>query len=289
MISAQILLQSVVSGLFMGGIYALVAVGLSLIFGLMDIVNFAHGDFLMLAMFATFWANRLLGWDPLVTLPFVLVIWYFAGQATYRVVIRRVLDAPMVAQMFCTFGLGIFLRYVVYFLWSADVRKVSTNLLSEVMNVGGVFITRAETAAFAASLGATALVFLFIKRTRLGKAIQATSQNKKAAMEMGIYTDKVNALGWGIGIMCVGLGGVLLAAYYPIHYYAGWPFSLMAYIAVAMGGFGSFWGVYLGGIVIGLIEGVLGTVLMPTYKLVFVYIAFILVLIYRPKGLFGKF
>jgi branched-chain amino acid transport system permease protein len=255
----------------------------------MDIVNFAHGDFLMLAMFATFWANRLLGWDPLLTLPLVLVVWYFAGQATYRVVIRRVLNAPMVAQMFCTFGLGIFLRYVVYFLWSADVRKVSDNLLSDVMQVGGVFITRAEAVAFGASLAATALVFLFIKRTRLGKAIQATSQNKKAAMEMGIYTDKVNALGWGIGIMCVGLGGVLLATYYPIHYYAGWPFSLVAYIAVAMGGFGSFWGVYLGGIIIGLIEAVLGTVLMPTYKMVFVYIAFILVLIYRPKGLFGKF
>jgi len=289
MISGQILLQSVVSGLFMGGIYALVAVGLSLIFGLMDIVNFAHGDFLMLAMFATFWANRLLGWDPLLTLPFVLVIWYFVGRVTYRVVIQRVLNAPMVAQMFCTFGLGIFLRYGSYFLWSADVRKVSDNLLSDVMQVGSLFITKAEAVAFAASLAATALVFLFIKRTRIGKAIQATSQNKRAAMEMGIYTNRVNALGWGIGIMCVGLAGVLLATYYPIHYYVGWPFSLIAYIAVALGGFGSFWGVYLGGIIIGLIEGVLGTVLMPAYKMVFVYIAFILVLIYKPKGLFGKF
>jgi branched-chain amino acid transport system permease protein len=224
-----------------------------------------------------------------MTLPFVLVVWFFSGVITYKVVIRRVLNAPMVAQMFSTFGLGIFLRYCAYFFWRADIRIVDDNLLSDILDLGNIYVTRAELAAFGASLAATTLVFLFIKKTKLGKAIQATSQDKRAAMEVGIYTDKVNALGWGIGIMCVGLGGVLLAAYYPVHYYAGWPFSLIAYISVALGGFGSFWGVYLGGIIIGLIEGVLGTVLMPTYKMVFVYIAFLFVLISRPKGLFGKF
>lgn len=289
MISLNLLLQSIVSGLLMGGIYALIAVGLSLIFGLMNIVNFAHGDYLMLAMFATFWAYQLLGWDPMITLPLVLVIWFFAGVVTYKTVIRRILDAPMVAQMFSTFGLGLFLRYSAYFLWRADVRKVGNNLLSGIVDLGNIFVTKAELVAFLGSLAATTLLFLFIKKTRLGKAIQATSQNREAAMEMGIYTDTVNAVGWGIGIMCVGMGGVLLATYYPIHVYSGWPFSLISYIAVALGGFGSFWGVYLGGMIIGIIENVLGTVFVPTFKLVFVYVTFILVLIYRPKGLFGKF
>ncbi len=289
MISLQIFIQSVVSGLLIGGIYALVAVGISLIFGLMEIINFAHGDFLMLAMFATFWANKLLGWDPLMTLPFVLVVWFFLGLVTYKTIIRRILNAPMVAQMFSTFGLGIILRYGAYFFWRADIRRVGDNLLSGILNVSNIYITMAELVAFGASLMATALVYLFIKRTKLGKAIQATSQNRTAAMEMGIYTDKVNAIGWGIGISCVGLGGVLLATYYPVHYYVGWPFSLIAYISVALGGFGSFWGVYLGGIIIGLITGVLGTIFIPTFKMVFVYIAFVFVLIYRPKGLFGKF
>lgn len=289
MISFQLLLQSSISGLLIGGIYALVAVGLSLIFGLMNIVNFAHGDYLMLAMYATFWANYLLGWDPLVTLPFVLFIWFFAGAATYKVVIRRILDAPMVAQMFSTFGLGLFLRYGAYFFWSADVRKVNDNLLSGILDIGNIYITKAELVAFFGSFAATALLFLFIKRTKLGKAIQATSQNKEAAMEMGIYTDKVNAIGWGIGIMCVGLGGVLLATYYPVHIYSGWMFTLISYISVALGGFGSFWGVYLGGMMIGVIENVFGTVFVPTFKMVFVYATFIFILIYRPKGLFGKF
>ena len=289
MISFELLLQSITSGLLMGGIYALVAVGLSLIFGLMNIVNFAHGDYLMLAMFATFWAYQLLGWDPLTTLPFVLLIWFFAGMLTYKTLIRRILDAPMVVQMFCTFGLGLFLRYSAYFFWSADVRKVGDNLLSAIVNVGNIFVTKAELVAFLGCFAATALLFLFIKKTKLGKAIQATSQNREAAMEMGIYTDRVNAIGWGIGIMCVGLGGVLLATYYPIHIYSGWPFNLIAYISVALGGFGSFWGAFLGGMIIGIIENVLGTVFVPTFKLVFVYVTFILVLIYRPKGLFGKF
>jgi branched-chain amino acid transport system permease protein len=289
MISFQLLAQSVVSGLLMGGIYSLVAVGLSLIFGLMNIVNFAHGDFLMLAMYATFWANVLLGWDPLVALPFVLIVWFAAGMATYRTMIRRILDAPMVAQMFCTFGLGLFLRYGAYFFWSADVRKVKDNTLSGVLDLGNIYVTKAELVAFAGSFAATLILFLFIKRSKLGKAIQATSQNREAALEMGIYTDRVNAIGWGIGIMCVGLGGVLLATFYPIHVYSGWMFSMISYVAVALGGFGSFWGVYLGGLLIGIIESTLGTVFTPSLKMVFVYATFVFVLIYKPKGLFGKF
>ena len=287
--SAQLLLQSLVSGLLMGGIYSLVAVGLSLIFGLMNIVNFAHGDFLMLAMYATFWANVLLGWDPLVTLPFVLVVWFLAGMGTYRLVVRRILGAPMVSQMFSTFGLGLFLRYGAYFFWKADVRKVNDNLLSTTLDVGNIYMTKAELVAFLVSIGATSLLFLFIKRSRLGKAIQATSQNKEAAVEMGIYTDRVNAVGWGIGIMGVGLAGVLLATFFPIHIYSGWTFSMISYISVALGGFGSFWGVYLGGLLIGVIENVLGTIFAPALKMVFVYATFVLVLVYRPKGLFGKF
>jgi len=287
--SAQLLLQSLVSGLLMGGIYSLVAVGLSLIFGLMNIVNFAHGDFLMLAMYATFWANVLLGWDPLVTLPFVLVVWFLAGMGTYRLVVRRILGAPMVSQMFSTFGLGLFLRYGAYFFWKADVRKVNDNLLSTTLDVGNIYMTKAELVAFLVSIGATSLLFLFIKRSRLGKAIQATSQNKEAAVEMGIYTDRVNAVGWGIGIMGVGLAGVLLATFFPIHIYSGWTFSMISYISVALGGFGSFWGVYLGGLLIGVTENVLGTIFAPALKMVFVYATFVLVLVYRPKGLFGKF
>ena len=289
MLSTQLLAQSLISGLLMGGIYSLVAVGLSLIFGLMNIVNFAHGDFLMLAMYATFWANVLLGWDPLVTLPFVLLVWFVAGMTTYKVIVRRVLNAPMVSQMFSTFGLGLFLCYGAYFFWSADVRKVNENLLSGILDLGNIYVTKAELVAFGASAATTSALFFFIKKSRLGKAIQATSQNKEAALEMGIYTDHVNALGWGIGIMCVGMAGVLLATYYPIHIYSGWTFSMISYISVALGGFGSFWGVFLGGLLIGIIENVLGTVFAPAFKMVFVYVTFILVLIYRPRGLFGKF
>jgi branched-chain amino acid transport system permease protein len=210
-------------------------------------------------------------------------------MTTYKVIVRRVLNAPMVSQMFSTFGLGLFLRYGAYFFWSADVRKVNENLLSGILDLGNIYVTKAELVAFAASAATTSVLFFFIKKSRLGKAIQATSQNKEAALEMGIYTDHVNALGWGIGIMCVGMAGVLLATFYPIHIYSGWTFTLISYISVALGGFGSFWGVYLGGLLIGIIESVLGTVFVPAFKMVFVYVTFILVLIYRPRGLFGKF
>jgi branched-chain amino acid transport system permease protein len=287
-VTAEILLQTVLSGLLIGLVYALVAVGLTLIFGVMDIVNFAHGEFLMLGMYASFWSYALLRLDPLFTLPFTALGLFAVGVAVYRLVIRRILDAPMLSQVFTTFGLMILLRGIAQFLWKPDFRSVDRALVSGTIGAGGLQLGLPQVVAAAGAVATTGAVWWFLRRTRLGAALEATAADKEAAALMGIDGQKMFALAWGIGAACAGVAGALLSTSYPVFPEVGATFILVAFVLVALGGFGSVTGAFWAGILVGIVEVVGGFLWDPAYKMVLVLSLFLLVVWLRPQGLLGK-
>ncbi len=287
--TTEIILQTVMSGLLMGFIYALVAAGLSLIFGLMEIVNFAHGEFMMLAMFAAFWLYALFGLDPLFSIPFAAALLFAIGVATHYGIIRHILHAPMLVQITATFGLAVFIRSLAQFLWTPDFRSIPDPIVAGRVEVMGIFLGLPQIVASAGCLLAFALLFLFIHRTETGMALQATAQDREAASLMGIRTDRMYALGWGIGAACVAVAGVLITNYYFIFPEVGVIFALIAYVTVAMGGFGSLPGALLAGILIGLVEALGGLLIDPAFKYAIVFVMYLGVVLVRPKGLFGRF
>jgi branched-chain amino acid transport system permease protein len=288
-VTSELVLQGVVGGLLMGLVYALIAAGLSLIFGLMEIVNFAHGEMLMLAMFASFWTWALWGLDPLLSLPLTAGLLAALGWATYRGLVRFILDAPMLAQIFATFGLAVFLRSGAQALWGADFHLVKAPLVEGRLVAAGVFVGLPQLVASGGALLAFGLLYLFITRTETGLALQATAQDRQAASLMGIDTRRMFALGWAIGGACVGVAGALLATFFYVFPEVGGPFALLAYVAVALGGFGNVPATLAGGVVVGLVEVVGGLLIDPSLKLIAVFALYLLVVLWRPQGLFGRF
>ena len=287
--TAEVLLQGIVSGLLMGFVYALIAAGLSLIFGLMEIVNFAHGEFLMLAMFSTYWAWALWRLDPVVSLPLTAAILFLLGFATYHGLIRWVLGAPMLAQIFATFGLAIFLRSAAQAIWGVDFHLVKDPLVQGRISLGGLFIGLPQLVASVGALLAFVFLNWFISRTETGLALQATAQDRQAASLMGINTERMFALGWGIGAACVGVAGALLTIFFYVFPDVGASFALLAYVTVALGGFGNVPGTLVAGVVVGLIEVLGGLLIAPALKYVAVFVVYLLVVLWRPQGLFGRF
>jgi len=288
-VSLEVILQGLVSGLLMGFVYALIAAGLSLIFGLMEIVNFAHGEFLMLAMFATFWAWALAKLDPLISLPITVGLLFLLGFAVYHGLIRRILGAPMLAQIFATFGLAIFLRAAAQALWGVDFKLVKNPLVDGRLAVGGLFIGLPQLAASAGALAAFGFLYWFITRTETGLALQATAQDRQAASLMGIDTQRMFALGWGIGAACVGAAGALLAMFFYIFPDVGATFALLAYVTVALGGFGNVPATLAAGVVVGVVEVLAGLLIAPAFKYAVVFALYLVVVLWRPQGLFGRF
>jgi len=288
-VTLEVVLQAAASGLLMGFVYALIAAGLSLIFGLMEIVNFAHGEFLMLAMYAAFWTWALWHLDPLLSLPLTTALLFGLGVVTYKGIIRRILQAPMVAQIFATFGLAIFLRNLAQFLWGVDFKLIQAPLVKGRIALAGLFIGLPQLTASLACLAAFGFLYWFTTRTEAGLALQATAQDRQAAALMGIDTERMFALGWGIGAGCVGVAGGLLAIFFYIFPDVGGTFALLAYVAVALGGFGNVPATLAGGIVVGLVEVLGGLLIAPAFKYAVVFLLYLVVVLWRPQGLFGKY
>jgi branched-chain amino acid transport system permease protein len=287
-ISVDILLQTLLSGLLIGLIYALVAVGLTLIFGIMDIVNFAHGDFLMLGMYSSFWGYTLLHLDPLVTMPITTGLLFCFGVLIFRVVIKRIINAPMLAQIFTTFGLMILFRGLAQFLWKPDFRTVGQSLVSGNVHLGTLQFGLPQVVAGVGAVITTGIVWWLLNYTRLGAALEATAADKEAARLMGINPDRMFALAWGVGAACAGIAGVLLSTFFPIFPEVGATFILIAFVVVALGGFGSVAGAFWAGIIVGEVEVLAGFLIAPAFKMAIVLALFLLVILIRPQGLLGK-
>ena len=287
----DLLAQSLVSGLLMGLIYALVAAGLSLIFGLMDVVNFAHGEMMMLAMYAAVVLFGVLGLDPLLQLPLVCLGMFALGVGIYRGVIARALGVRFnrgMVQIFATFGLAIFIRGAAQFVFGGDFKSVSGTWLSgRTVSVLGVFVPLPQLAASVVCLLAFAGLLL-VGRTEFGRALEATREDRDAVALIGIDRDHIFALGWGLGAATVGIAGVMLISFYYVSPNVGANFAIIAYVTVALGGFGSILGALVAGIVIGEVEALTAFVLEPSLKQVGMFAVYLAVLMVRPRGLFGR-
>ena len=283
----ELAVQIVSSGILMGFIFALVDLGLTLIFGVMNIVNFAHGEFLMIGMYSTFLISTVLSIDPLVSLPLVAVVGFLLGVISYYLLIRYILRGPMVAQLFGTFGLMLFLRYLVMFILGPNPRVLYEGvLIGKSVSLSWLTFDISQLASAGFSIVLFVLVSWMIERTKLGRALRATSIEAEAARYMGIDTEKMNALTWGIGGATAGIAGGLLANFYYITPTVGMLFIMIAFATVALGGFGSVRGAFIAGLIVGLIMMVSGQYLSQI-KVAFVYLAYFLVVVLRPRGLFG--
>ncbi|HEY4251010.1 MAG TPA: branched-chain amino acid ABC transporter permease [Roseomonas sp.] len=289
--TAEFILQAVVSGLLMGMIYALVAAGLSLIFGLMDVVNFAHGELLMLAMFAALVLFQATGLDPLVLLPLVALLLFGLGVALYRGLISRALSVTFnrgMSQIFVTFGLAIFLRGLAQFVFGSEFHSITGTWLSDrTVQVGGIYLPLPQLVASGICLLAFGALLLVL-RTEFGRALEATREDRDAVALIGIDRDRIFAIGWGMGAAAVGVAGVMLATFYYISPNVGLNFATIAYVTVALGGFGSLLGALAAGLLVGLVESLTALVLEPSLKQVGMFGLYLLVLAFRPRGLFGK-
>ena len=280
--------QLVVSTILLGGLYALIAVGLTLIFGVMRVVNFAHGEFLMLAMYAAFWAFTLLHFDPYLTLFVSLPLFFAVGWVSYRVIMRPVIHASHNVQVFTTVGLSILLQNLALVLWTADARFLRTDYYTVVLRLGGAVFNLAQTVAFGIAVIATAALFAFLRWSYTGKIMRATAQDPQVAALMGIDTGRIYALTWAVGITCVGAAGVLLAPIYPVYPTAGLQFVLIAYIAVVLGGLGNMAGALIAALLIAAVEVIGSYTIGTAWKEVLYLMLFILILVVRPAGLFGQ-
>ena len=286
--SSEILLQSLVSGILIGLIYALVAVGLTLIFGVMDIVNFAHGEFLMFGMYSAFWLFALYSLDPIYTLPLTMVLLFGLGALVYQLVIRRIAEAPMLSQIFTTFGLMILFRGIAQFLWKPDFRTVSKSVVDGNISFGGIQVGTPQLVAGIGAVLITAAIYLFLTKTRTGAALEATAADKDAARLIGIDSRQMFMLAWGLGAACAGIAGALMATFFPIFPEVGANFILIAFVVVNLGGFGSVTGALCAGVLVGVIEVMGGLLVGPQFKMAIVLLLFLLVLMIRPQGLMGK-
>jgi branched-chain amino acid transport system permease protein len=290
--SLQTIIQVLASGLLMGLIYALIAVGLSLIFGLMDVVNFAHGEMLMLAMYASLGLVIMTTLDPILLMPIVAAALFVVGALAYLGVVRLALRAEAnrgMVQIFATFGLAILIRGVAQLLFTPDYRNVQNIWLGgKTVSLGGIYLPVPQLAGAAVSIAAFAGLWLLISRTDFGKALEATREDSGAVALVGIDRNRVFTLGWGLGAALVGLAGAILSIFYYIHPNVGATFGLIAYVTVALGGFGSVFGALAAGVLVGLVEAVTALILPPSLKSIGIYAMYLAVVFIRPRGLFGS-
>ena len=300
----EILLSSIVAGLLFGMILAMVALGLTIIFGVMDIVNFAHGEFLMIGMYTGLLTAKATGLDPLLMLPVAAGVGFLLGIVCYSGFIKFVIRGPMIAQLLGTFGLMLLLRNLALLIFGSEDRALHHGLLvNKSFDIGmGVIIPATKLAAAGLSVVAFWGVWLLMNRTKIGMALTATSLNAQGARYMGIPTERMNALAWGIGGATVTITGALLVNFWSVNPFIGLLFTMIAFAIVALGGFGSVPGAFFAGLVVGMITEIPGfwdffaytfdsdwmmNVPMTSFKYMWVYLAYFLIMVLRPRGLFG--
>lgn len=282
----DIFAQLVLSGLLLGGIYGLLSLGLTLVFGVTRVVNFAHGQFVMLGMYLAYSAWSF-GLDPYLAAPLVFAVCFVFGVLLQRFILRRTLTMPHLVQVFVTLGFGVVLQACAQLIWTADFHFVRTDYANRIVAFAGARVTLTMMIAAGCALVGSALMYLFLARTEIGAAIRATAQDPYAANIMGIEIDRVYDVTFGFGIGCAGLAGALLVPIYPVHPSVGLGYSLISFVVVILGGLGSFPGALLGGFIVGLLETFSAYYVSPAAKEATYFVVFILVLALRPAGLFG--
>src|SRR5665648_146397 len=229
------MMQVLISGLMLGGIYALISMGLTMVFGVVRVINFAHGEFLMLAMYLVYWLNVIFGMDPYVSVIITVPVFFFFGVLVQRILIQPIQNSPATIKIFSTLGLGFILSNLALMFWAADYRTVKVDYSTAVININTLSISVPRLVAFCTALLVAILMFAFLNKTDIGKQIRAVSQNRTAALLMGINYKKIYMLAFGIGSALVGLAGSLLMPMYYVFPTIGALFSLTAFVVVVLG------------------------------------------------------
>jgi branched-chain amino acid transport system permease protein len=284
----MLLLQVIVGGLLLGAIYALFSCGLTLIWGMMNFINFAHGEFVMLGMYVALLTVTWLAGGPAVFGFAAAFALFVLGVAVYVGLIRHVMRGPMLAQILSTFGLALLLRYTAFFIFSANVVSLPPTALSGNMNLAGILVSVPQLVAGVTAAALTVALHQLLTRTNVGSRLLAVAEDRSAAMLMGIRPDRMQALAWGLAAASAGIAGALMATSYPWSPSVGETFGLTAFVVVTLGGFGSVPGAMYAGLIVGLIQSLSAYYLGPIYKDVVVYALFVALLWLRPQGLMGK-
>lgn len=284
----QIFFQTIVNGLFTGGIYALVAIGLTMIYGVMIILNFAHGEFLMLGMYVGYWGFTLFGFDPYVSAIFSGAIMFGLGALIQVGLVQRILNQHPLNQIILLLGLSTLLVGLVQFFWTAEAKSIHVSYETSVISALGLRFPVARLGAFTAAMVIAVALYLMLQYTKVGKAIRAVSQSRDAAALMGINVKFIYLLTFGIGAAVTAIGGTLLTPNYKMVPNIGQAFSVTAFVVVVLGTMGNFLGAFFGGLIIGLVEAFAGFYFGGDLKVVASMLVFILILLFKPSGLFGK-
>ncbi len=282
------LLQSLANGLMIGSIYALIAVGLTLVFGVMDIVNFAHAEFLMLGMFGGYVASTKFGIDPLVAAPLVGLIVFAIGAVVELVIIEPIIKAPPIAQVMATVGLGIVMANGAAALFGNDFRSVKTSYQTSFLSVAGLDFSKTYLFAAVYALVVAGLLALFLNHTDFGKAMRATAQNRDAAVLLGINPKTMYMTAFGLGVGLAALAGSAIVPYTLVYPFVGQQYVLIMFTVVVLGGLGSVRGAILAGLGVGVIQSLTTMVLPSELQNLIVFIVFITVLVMIPGGVLHR-
>lgn len=288
------LLQDVINGVLMGSIYGLVALGLTLVFGVLKVINFAHGSFIMVGMFVAYWAVALTGLHPYVALLLVVPTMFFFGYASQHWLIRPIFKAERDVRepttvIIVTTGMWYVLDNLALLLFGPDYRALTPNpLKGQMLELGQIFISVPKLYGAIATFATCAGLYWFMQKTRTGRAIRAVSLDRDAASLMGINQWKIFNIAFGIGTAIAGIAGVVLTPFYNVYPSVGVPFDVKSFVIVVLGGLGSIPGALVGGIIIGLIESLGPMYMTATWTEAIVYGLFLMVLFFKPSGLFGQ-
>jgi branched-chain amino acid transport system permease protein len=281
-------LQSLANGLLIGSVYALIAVGLTLVFGVMDIVNFAHAEFLMLGMFGGYVASNHFGIDPLLAAPLVGAVVFVLGAVLERIIIEPIIKAPPLAQVMATVGLGLVLANGAAALMGNDFRSVKTSYQTTAFTVLGLRLSATYLYAAVYALVVAVLLALFLNRTEFGKAMRATAQNRGAAVLLGIDPKRMYMIAFGLGVGLAALAGSAIVPYTLVYPFAGQQYVLIMFTVVVLGGLGSVRGAILAGLAVGVIQSITTLVLASELQNLVVFVVFLAVLVLGPGGVMRR-
>jgi branched-chain amino acid transport system permease protein len=277
--------QVIISGILAGALYAMVALGLALIYGVMRVINIAHGPLLMLGAYTTFFLYSAFGLNPYLSIPVTMAVLFLVGIGLQRTLVFRVVDAPELSSLLLTFGVSIALVNLAQLAFTSDLRAVE--YLTGSLPLGPFAISKTRLVAFVFAAAVTALAFLFLQRTRLGKAIRATSQHREVAMVCGIDVQRVHLITFGLATALAAAGGALLAVIVAIQPEMGQIWTFKSFLVIVLGGAGNYPGALLGGMLLGLIEQGASLFLTTQLSEVVAYLLLVVVLLVRPTGLLG--
>jgi branched-chain amino acid transport system permease protein len=282
------LLQAVINGLLFGAVYATIGIGFSLVWGVMNIINVAHGSFIMIGAYLSYSLYVAAGIDPFLSIPVVMAALFIIAYVIQKFVLNRVVRGSVFITLTFTFGLQILIANICLLIWSADYRSVKLPYSSAGFQIGGVVIPLVRLGIFAVALILTGLFYLFMRKTKTGIAINATALNFEGAKTVGIDVFNIYAVTFGVSAALAGAAGCLISPIMSVNPFVGGPLVAKAFVIAILGGLGSTMGALVGGLVLGLVETV-GTVFIPSsYQELLGFSVLVLVLVFRPQGLLGK-